>query len=68
LRDSGQIETFHVPESDTSRTTIEVWNYDPNIFARYGTVDRFSLYLSLKDKKDERIEAALSEMIDNIEW
>jgi hypothetical protein len=68
LRDSGQIETFHVPKSDTSRTTIEVWNYDPNIFARYGTVDRFSLYLSLKDKKDERIEAALSEMIDNIEW
>lgn len=68
LRGSGKVETFPVPELDPSHITIEVWNYDPKIFAESGTVDKFSLYLSLMHAKDERVEAALSEMIDNIEW
>lgn len=64
LQDSGRIETF----PDPSHLTIEVWNYDPKIFAIAGTVDKFSLYLSLRDEKNERVEAALDEMLDNIKW
>lgn len=67
-RGSEKVETFLVPDLDSSHITIEVWNYDPKIFAEAGTVDRFSLYLSLTYQKDERVEAALKEMIENIEW
>lgn len=64
LQDSGRMETF----PDPSHAILEVWNYDPKIFAISGIVDKFSLYLSLRDEKNERVEAALGEMLDNIEW
>jgi hypothetical protein len=33
------------------------------------TVDPFSLYLSLKDTEDERIESALAEMMEKeVQW
>jgi len=38
---------------------IEIWSYDPALFGQDGTVDRLSLYLSLKDNHDERVESAL---------
>lgn len=62
------IEQFAVPELDPSHITLEIWNYEPRLFSENGMVDRLSLYLSLRNHKDERIEAALHEMIDNIEW
>jgi len=42
---------------------IEVWSYAPILFAKDKLVDRLSLYLSLKESKDERVEAALEEMM-----
>lgn len=63
-----KIETFPVPERDSGSVTIEVWNYDPKLFTDLGVVDRLSLYLSLRDETDERVEAALRDLIDNIEW
>ena len=47
---------------------MQLWNYAPNLFARDDTVDKFSLYLSLKDNEDERIQSALEEMMESIEW
>ena len=38
---------------------IEVWNYDPKLFAVNGVVDKISLYLSMKDNPDERIQYEL---------
>ena len=31
-------------------------------------VDRLSLYLSLKENKDERVEAVLEEMMKGLQW
>ncbi|EFB40206.1 MULTISPECIES: hypothetical protein [Parachlamydia] len=45
---------------------LEVWNYDPELFAKDGIVDPFSLYLSLQESKDERVEGALEEMMEKI--
>jgi hypothetical protein len=36
-----------------------VWSYKPELFAKERVVDRLSLYLSLKDNEDERVQAAL---------
>jgi hypothetical protein len=47
---------------------IELWGYSPEQFATEGFVDRLSLYLSLKDNNDERVEAALEEMMEKIQW
>jgi DNA-binding transcriptional ArsR family regulator len=44
---------------------IEVWRYDPAIFAKKGIADRISLYLSLRDDKNERVQMALQEMIED---
>ena len=48
---------------------IQLWSYEPprsNI--ANGTVDPFSLYLSLKDDHDERIQMCLDEMMENVKW
>lgn len=59
--------------TDVSGVEVEVWNYDPNLFIsktlnKPYCVDPFSLYLSLKSNTDERIEQALSEMLESITW
>lgn len=47
--------------------SLEVWKYDPSIFAEGGAVDKFSLYLSLnKDNVDERTEEAIEELKESI--
>lgn len=38
---------------------VEVWDYPPSLFARAEVVDQLSLYLSLKPRADERVQAAL---------
>jgi DNA-binding MarR family transcriptional regulator len=48
---------------------LEIWRYEPQILAEQETVDPFSLYLSLKETQDERIEAALAEMMEKkVQW
>lgn len=41
---------------------IEVWNYDPTLFAQDGRVDDISLLLSLESNPDERIQMSLDEI------
>lgn len=52
---------------------IEVWKYNPEIlvddmFNEDGVVDPLSLYLSLKDSHDERVEMALEQIIEKYIW
>ncbi len=54
--------------SDTDTVAVEVWSYDPLILAEDNVVDRLSLYLSLRETSDERIEAALNEMLETLAW
>jgi DNA-binding MarR family transcriptional regulator len=53
-------------EPDT--VELEIWRYDPNLFAGEGVVDRLSLYLSLLAIHDERVEAALAHMMELLPW
>jgi hypothetical protein len=57
-----------IPSQDPEALEIEVWSYAPSIFADHGVVDRLSLYLSLKDNEDERVQSALEEMIGRLGW
>jgi biotin operon repressor len=55
-------EVFSVEEADAQ---IELWRYNPKLFEENGLVDPFSLYLSMQDIKDERVEAALEKLIED---
>jgi len=57
-----------LPFLDTGVIQLESWKYDPALLSRSNTVDRLSLYLSLKDSADERIEMALDALLEEIGW
>jgi len=57
-----------LPSADSAEIELEIWYYDPDLFAKNDIVDPFSLYLSLKASQDERIESALEAMMEKIEW
>lgn len=50
---------------------IQIWDYDPDLVSQNfgGIVDRLSLYLSMRDNiEDERMEAALQDLVNEMEW
>ena len=51
-----------------SNICIEEWKYDPAILTDNEFVDPLSLYLCMRDNKDERIEMALEQLIKNVPW
>ncbi len=53
-----------IPVEEPGTCLLQVWCYDPKILEVDGCVDPFSLYLSFDNEKDERIEMALEEMLE----
>jgi len=47
---------------------IEVWSYDPATLSQDGIVDPLSLFLSLRDDPDERVQGALRRMLEGLPW
>ena len=47
---------------------IQVWKYNPQMLSSTGVVDKLSLYLSLKDNEDERIQIELERLINEMPW
>jgi len=66
LQDEISVEV--APNPEEAQLQLEVWRYDPQILTEEETVDPFSLYLSLKETEDERIESALTEMMEKLQW
>lgn len=54
--------------NDPESLEIEVWSYDPELFVERRIVDRLSIFLSLRDNEDERVLAALEEMMETVSW
>lgn len=57
------------PNEDEGKYALEVWKYDPLTLVDefpndMAVVDPLSLYMSMKDSKDERIEMALDQIIE----
>lgn len=64
----AQHNVVEVPESDPDVQEIEVWSYRPALLARGPEVDPLSLYLTLRGNRDERVEAALEELLKAVKW
>ena len=61
------------PNNSEGPIALEVWKYDPAKIIKESSynseaVDPLSLYLSLKDLKDERIQVALDQLLNAIVW
>jgi hypothetical protein len=65
IRENG-VEVVPVEEPGTC--TLQIWRYNPALFAADGSVDIFSLYLSLQNERDERVESSLDEMMERFSW
>lgn len=57
-----------IPIEDDGTCRVQIWRYDPGMFATQGRVDCFSLYLSLMDEHDDRVQLALDEMMEEVAW
>jgi len=47
---------------------IQTWTYDPAVFAERKTVDRLSLYLSVRHHPDERVTQAAEQLLEDMPW
>jgi hypothetical protein len=56
-----------VPAEDAT-IEVELWRYDPKPLSVNNIVDPLSLYLSLKDEPDERIEQAREQLLKEFAW
>ena len=61
VRDEAMVKDMKLAE-------LQIWAYDPLLFLVDGHVDPLSLYLSLMDVKDERVDIALEDMLRRQRW
>jgi hypothetical protein len=61
-------KNFEAAFKEPDTFEIELWAYDPLLLSSKSVVDKLSLYMSLKDTHDERIESALDHMMKEITW
>ncbi|MBN1623808.1 MAG: MarR family transcriptional regulator [Clostridia bacterium] len=54
--------------NDMRLVELELWNYNPKLFSTSHHVDLLSLYLSLKEESDVRVEQALEEALRGETW
>ena len=62
----GLYRGYQGPEEANLR--MESWSYNPQLFGDEKRVDPLSLYLSLRDSPDDRIQQQLERLIDQISW
>lgn len=55
-------------DKDFGTNRIEIWKYDPHPLSKGNTVDKLSLYLSLRENEDERVQIELDNLINEIQW
>jgi hypothetical protein len=53
---------------DDANARVEVWRHAPESLSTDGRVDALSLYLSLRDTADERVNGALEDLLETIRW
>ena len=51
---------------DSEYAVWEIWKYDPTLITRENEADPLSLYMSLAQVKDERVEQALEDMLKEL--
>lgn len=66
IKANNEVMILDIVEPDAGR--LEVWSYSPKQFGEKSMVDRFSLFLSMRENNDERVQSALSAMMEQVQW
>jgi hypothetical protein len=66
LKKSGKIAQRQRMNSDCIQ--IEIWQYQPELLSKNGIADPLSVYLSLYNTDDERVEIALDSVLESFSW
>jgi len=53
-----------IPVQEPGTCSVQVWTYDPKLLSTNNVVDPFSLFVSLRETADERIEMALDKLME----
>lgn len=61
-----KIQELPYPEAGSAE--IELWRYPSRMPGQTEMVDPLSLYLSMKDRKDERTQDALTKLLEATLW
>jgi hypothetical protein len=64
LEGQGNLRAIPQVSDDGALLEVEVWRYDPRLLTDGKTVDPFSLFLSMDGTEDERVEAALKQLLE----
>jgi hypothetical protein len=57
-----------VTESDEADVQIEAWSYDPRVLTDRDIADPLSVYLTLREVPDERVQEQLETLLKRISW
>jgi hypothetical protein len=57
-----------IPSGSGASAEVEIWSYAPELLSFNRLVDPLSLYLSLRDNHDERIQGELENMMEDRVW
>lgn len=55
-------------DAEHATARIEIWSYPPERLGDNEMVDPLSLYLSLRDSQDERVQQQLEQLIAEVKW
>jgi len=64
----NDVPEFKIPEQHAMSCELELWSYSPSLFAECDRIDPFSLYLSVQSQQDERVQSALTQMMEQVLW
>ena len=56
------------PDRHVADAHLEAWSYGPALLTDGPSVDPLSLFLSLRDNPDERVQSELSTMVEDLPW
>lgn len=64
--DRGTLQIM--PDDDEADVKVEAWSYDPCALTELATADPLSVYLTLRESPDERIQEQLEALMKRISW
>jgi DNA-binding MarR family transcriptional regulator len=68
VQQARQEGIFFEPREPADAIAVQIWRYIPNMLAKEKIVDPLSLWLSLKNNPDDRIQMALDDIEENFLW
>jgi DNA-binding transcriptional ArsR family regulator len=68
LETTAELRIIPAVSKNAAQTEFEIWSYAPALLSDGNHVDPLSLALSLKNEKDDRVQIAIDELLEDLKW